>query len=167
MGQYPFLVQKLFIDGQGRERVIRVKTELVSNQAAQSEDSGFLHSIKLIPKIGVCGQIGHGQLRPLEVGAQRENAQVKLGSTELTRGQSVEAELNGVTAHEFFSQVGGARFRCFSGRRERLWTSSLVIDDPNTGAGQLRIVRSSLREHEIDPATDSKLVSVVQRKKLR
>src|SRR5437762_10848525 len=149
MRQHPFLVQKLFIDRQGRERVIRVETELVSNQPAQSKDSGFLYSIELSPKIGVCGQIRHGQLRTLEVSAQRENTQMNFGSAELARGQSVEAELNSITADEFFSQIGGARFR-FSGGRQRLLASSLVINNPNVSPGELRIVRLSLGEDEID-----------------
>src|SRR5438874_12997910 len=166
MRQHPFLVQKLFIDRQGRERVIRVETELVSNQPAQSKDSGFLYSIELSPKIGVCGQIGHGQLRTLEVSAQRENTQMNFGSAELARGQSVEAELNGITADEFLSQIGGARFRCFSGRRQRLLASSFVIDNPNVSPGELRIVRLSLGEDEIDPAADSKFVPIVQGKEL-
>src|SRR5438067_3735422 len=153
MCQHPFLVQKLFIDRQGRERIIRTKTELVSNQATQSEDSGFLHSIKLSPKIGVGREISHGQLRTLEVSAQRKNAQVNFGGAELARGQSVEAELNGITADEFFSQIGGARFR-FSEGRQRLLASSLVINNPNVSPGELRIVRLSLGEDEIDPAAD-------------
>src|SRR5207248_8763087 len=166
MCQHPFLVQKLFIDRQGRERIIRIKTELVSNQATQSEDSGFLYSIELSPKIGVGREISHGQLRTLEVSAQRKNTQVNFGGAELARGQSVEAELNGITADEFFSQIGGARFRCFSGRREGLLASSLVINNPNVSPGELRIVRLSLGEDEIDPAADSKFVPIVQRKKL-
>ena len=129
MRQHPFLVQKLLIDRQRRERVIRVKTELVSNRPAQSEDSSFLHSIKLSPKIGVCGKIGHGQLRPLQLGAQRKNAQMNLGGTEFTRGQSVKAELNAV---EFLSQIGGAR-QCFPGGVSG-FTSGFVIDNPNIGA---------------------------------
>src|SRR5436190_13113356 len=117
MRQHPFLIYKLFIDRQGRERVIRVETEFVSNQAAQSEDSGFLHSMKLSPKIGVRGKSGYVQLRPIQLGAQRQNAQMNFGSAELARGQSVKSELNSVATHEFLSQVGGARIRCFSGRR--------------------------------------------------
>ena len=91
---------------------------------------------------------------------------MNLGSAELTRGQSVKSELNGVTAHEFFSQIGGARFRCLSGRGERLHVSGFVIDDPNIGTGQLRIVRLSLGKNEIDPAAESKFVPVVQGKEL-
>src|SRR5437868_7024585 len=124
MCQHPFLVQKLFIDRQGRERIIRVKTELVSNQATQSEDSGFLHSIKLSPKIGVGREISHGQLRSLQLGAQRKNAQVNFGGAELARGQSVEPELDGVAADELFSQIGHARLRRSPGRRQRLLASS-------------------------------------------
>src|SRR5438132_5563709 len=162
MRQHPFLIQKLFIERQRRERIIRIKTELVSNQPAQSKDSGFLYSIELSPKIGVCGQIGHGQLRTLEVSAQRENTQMNFGSAELARGQSVEAELNGITADEFFSQIGGARFRCFSGRREGLLASSLVINNPNVSPGELRIVRLSLGEGEIDAGGAWKFVAHVR-----
>src|SRR6185503_5693867 len=161
MRQYPFLVQKLLVDWQRRERVIRVKTELVSNRPAQSEDSSFLHSINLSPEIGVCRKIGHGQLRPLQLGAQRKNAQMNLGGTEFTRGQSVKAELNAVAAHEFLSQIGGARLWCLSGRSERLHIAGFVIYDPNMGAAELRIARLSLGEDEIDPAADAKLVPIV------
>src|SRR5947207_10306172 len=166
MCQHPFLVQKLFIDRQSRERIIRIKTELVSNQATQSEDSGFLYSIELSPKIGVGREISHGQLRTLEVSAQRKNTQMNFGGAELSRGQSVEAELNGITGDEFFSQIGGARFRCFSGRRQRLLASSLVINNPNVSPGQLRIVWLLLGEDEIDPTADSKFVPIVQGKEL-
>src|SRR5207237_10508159 len=105
MGQHPFLVQELFVDRQSRERIIGIKTKLISNRPAQSENSGLLHSIKLSPKIGIGGQIGHGQLRPVELGAQREKAQMNFGSAELARGQSVKAKLNGIAAHKFFSQI--------------------------------------------------------------
>src|SRR5438445_3345789 len=140
MRQHPFLIQKLFIERQRRERIIRIKTELVSNQPAQSKDSGFLYSIELSPKIGVCGQIGHGQLRTLEVSAQRENTQMNFGSAELARGQSVEAELNGITADEFFSQIGGACLRCCSGRRRQVLGSSRVSGSQTVTSGGLPIV---------------------------
>src|SRR5260370_37491546 len=100
MRQHPFLIQKLFIDRQGRERIIRVKTELVSDQAAQSEDSGFLHSMELSPKIGVRRKIGHRQLRPVPLSAQGNNAQMNFAGAECARGQSVASELNGVASPE-------------------------------------------------------------------
>src|SRR5207253_725572 len=77
-----------------------------------------------------------------------------------------EPELDGVAADEFFSQIGHARLRRSPGRRQRLLASSFVIDDPNIGAGQLRIVWLLLGENEIDPAADSKFVPIVQGKEL-
>src|SRR6476659_8587107 len=117
MRLHPFLIHELFVDWQGRERVVRVESELVSNQAAEPEDSGFLHSVKLGPKIGVGGKSDHLQLRPIELRAQRQDAQANLSGAELTRGQSIKAQLNGVAAHEFLAQVGRSRLRCSSRRR--------------------------------------------------
>src|SRR6266487_5633364 len=91
---------------------------------------------------------------------------MNLGSAERARGQSVKPELDGVAAHKFLSQIGGVSFGCFSGRREWLLTSGLVINNPNTGAGELRIARSSLREDEIDSAINSKFISAAQPKQL-
>ena len=163
MRQHPLLVEEFLVDWQRRQRIIRIETELVPNVTAQTEDSGFLHSIKLAPKIRVLREIADLQLRPVQFGAQREDAQIDLARTELARSHSVKAKLNGIAAHKFFPHFLQSNLRCFSGDGECLGIVGLVVGDPDVGVAELRIVGSRACQDEIDPAAKPKFASAVDR----
>src|ERR1051326_3347672 len=167
MSQHPFLVQEFFIDRQNRERIIRVEREIISNEPAQSENSSLLHPVELAPKFRVLSEIVELKLLFIEISSERNNAQLNVARAEFARGQPIESELNRIAAHKLLPQFRDSRVGSSRGNRKRFRVSRFVIDDPQRSAGELRIRRASLRENEIDPASDAKFVSCRERHFLR
>src|SRR5947207_3078231 len=101
-------------------------------------------------------QIGDGQLRSVELSAYRKNAQLDFGCTEVAGGETVEAKLKEITADEVLSHARQPQLSCSPRRSQGLFVYGFVIDDPNTGAGESRILRPHLRKGEIDSAVEAK-----------
>src|SRR6266567_4584918 len=127
MRQRPFFLQEFLVDRQRREGIICSETELGSNGTPQAEDSRFLHSMQLFPKIEMDRKLDKRRLRPFEFSEWREKAQLDFTRAKFASDQAVKTELDRVAAHELLAHSRKSRFGCSPCRRQRFLVSCFVI----------------------------------------
>src|ERR1051325_8881417 len=113
-----------------------MKSKFVSDRAAQTKNSTFLHSVQFAPEFGVIGEIVERQLRFIELSPERKYAELHIGGAQFARGPSVKPELDPVAPNELLSDFCQPRLGRFSGDAERPDVAGLVIDDPKRVIGK-------------------------------